>query len=167
VYHKLTNRINDYKNLSINRQRLIYNALKKYPLHLCRFIVIESCKLEDRHDLEIFWIKEFNTHRLNNPFGLNLTHGGKGAPGALRTGNSIKRKFGINCGEKNGNYQRPYTPDEIDKMRDAKAFLILNFETGIYYSGTREAAKYNGIKRGTLTDWVRGRYPNKSNLQYV
>lgn len=210
----IKDRINDYKTLQCKAQRLIYNDLKKYPLDSCNFIILEVCNAEERHEIEIFWIKEFNSYRKLNKKGLNLTMGGKGTLGSCQTGNSIRRKRGRFVGKNNPNYGRIHTEesrkkisdthkgntiwvgrkhkessklkisiskrgtpswskglkmsqDHCDRIKERMSYLILDTQTGIYYSGTRDAAHAVGIKHGTLKDWLRGRYANKSSLQYV
>lgn len=45
--------------------------------------------------------------------------------------------------------------------------LVLDTQSGIFYFGVREAADAKCINRGTLKDWLIGRYKNKSSLIYV
>lgn len=71
-----------------------------------------------------------------------------------RKGKSNSR-FGI--GTRNG------MKGELDK----KSKLILNTENGIFYHGIQEAATAYGYNRGTLGDWLRGKYKNKSSLIIV
>lgn len=103
-----------------SEQRLLRDALKKHPFDTCRFIVIETCDYKIAHELEIFWIKEFNSWRGNNQFGLNLTTGGKGTANRLLTGNSLKRRIGSRSGEKNANFGKKFTDEHRLKLSLAR-----------------------------------------------
>jgi hypothetical protein len=47
------------------------------------------------------------------------------------------------------------------------AKIILDTQTGVFYYHVAEAAKAYGLKKTTLTCWLNGRNPNKSNLIYT
>ena len=44
---------------------------------------------------------------------------------------------------------------------------VINVSTGIIYSSVKEAAESHGIKRTTLSRFLTGRSPNKTNLKYI
>jgi group I intron endonuclease len=70
----LKTRISNYKNCSgIERQRILYNSIKKYSWESHIFEIIEETKdIKILSDLEIFYIKKFNSYRHTNEKGQKL-----------------------------------------------------------------------------------------------
>jgi group I intron endonuclease len=81
-----------------------------------------------------------------------------------------------NSGELNGFYGKTHTEKTKQKMsvnhadfskgKHPMAKLVLDLETGIFYDCVEDASNVLGIKRGTLTSWLSGKRPNKSNFIY-
>lgn len=83
----ILSRFKDYKRIDHNNgQNKLYNSLKKYGYINHLFQIIEECSVEQLNEREIYWIKFFNSfHHENKKFGLNLTKGGEGGNGILRS----------------------------------------------------------------------------------
>jgi len=83
----IISRFKNYKHLKENnKQTKIYNSLQKYGWDKHIFEIIEECNEDQLNDREIYWINHYNSyHYNNNTFGLNLTKGGEGGNGVVRT----------------------------------------------------------------------------------
>lgn len=83
----INSRFSNYRNVNHdNGQQKLYNSLRKHGYENHIFEVVEECFIEQLDELEIYWIKEFNSyHHINKEFGLNLTLGGSSGRGAVRT----------------------------------------------------------------------------------
>lgn len=63
----------------------------------------------------------------------------------------------------------------LNKMTERHRQIIINrnkkkvidTKTGEIFESVNDASKQTGINRGTLSDWLRKRYPNKSTLKYL
>jgi group I intron endonuclease len=84
---RLKDRISKYKYCSgIEKQRIIYNSIKKYGWEYHIFEIIEETKdLNKLSDLEIFYINKFNSYSHANEKGMNLTLGGDGTIGRIES----------------------------------------------------------------------------------
>lgn len=72
-------RIRDYKRNSCKLQTKLYNSLNKYGFNNHQFEILEEVDKNKGDEREIYWIdyyKSFNTKK-----GMNMTSGGKRAPG--------------------------------------------------------------------------------------
>ncbi len=77
-------------------------------------------------------------------------------------------------GEKSPHFGKKYSESRRKNMSEARKMfgqpssrLVLDTETGIYYSSGREAADAIGIKYSRLRDYLVGRTRNKTSLIYV
>lgn len=60
------------------RKSPIHKAINKYGKENFRFEIIKECLFEEMDDLEIYYIKEYNS--TNRKIGYNVTNGGDGGP---------------------------------------------------------------------------------------
>jgi group I intron endonuclease len=83
----IISRFKDYKHLKENnKQTKIYNSLQKYGWIKHTFEIIEECSEDILNEREIYWIEYCDSYHHNNKiFGLNLTKGGEGGNGTVRT----------------------------------------------------------------------------------
>lgn len=75
----LKDRLRHYRFADCKGQKLLYKSLKHYGWENHKFDIIYSvvCNKKELDDLEICFIKEFNSYYYdNNKYGLNLTKGG-------------------------------------------------------------------------------------------
>ena len=68
--YRFTNHISDAKN---NRGYAMASAIRKYGKENFKIELLEECSIDCLNDLEIKYIKQFNSI---TPNGYNLTHGG-------------------------------------------------------------------------------------------
>ena len=64
-----------HKSDSKHKHEPLYKAIRKYGLENFKFEVIEECSLIQLDDLEVKWIKYYNS--CNYKFGYNISDGGK------------------------------------------------------------------------------------------
>ena len=83
----IENRFKNYKYVNNdNGQTKLYRSLKKYGVEFHQFEIIEECVEEILNERETYWIDKYKCyHHLNKKLGLNLTKGGEGGNGILRT----------------------------------------------------------------------------------
>ena len=83
----IISRFKNYKHLKENnKQTKIYNSLQKYGWEHHVFSIIEECNEEQLNVREMYWINYYNSyHYHNKTLGLNLTKGGEGGNGIIRT----------------------------------------------------------------------------------
>lgn len=67
----------------------LYNAIRKYGKDNFKFYIVKRCNKDELSDLEIMYIKKYNTKA---PFGYNMTDGGEGTIGYIFT-DEDKRKI--------------------------------------------------------------------------
>lgn len=68
-------------------------------------------------------------------------------------------------GNKNG-INKKMSEHEKENLKNIFSKIILDTQTGVFYTGTREAALYNNISQSTLKSKLNGRLKNNSNLIY-
>ena len=110
--YNLKNRTNRYKNLLCNNQKLLYASLRKYGFDNHKFEILLSIPCQEffLNELEILFIKIFNSFNGKNKFGMNLTTGGEGTAGRI-VSVETRRKMSISSmGKRN-------SPESIEKMR--------------------------------------------------
>lgn len=71
-------RMRTYARLNCEQQIHLYRSLKKYGWKNHKFSIVRKCPVCKLDDLEIYYIKKFNSFVGNNKMGLNLTTGGDG-----------------------------------------------------------------------------------------
>lgn len=68
----------------------LYRSLKKYGWENHKFEIIHLCKEDELNDLEMYYIKLFDS--FNTPHGLNLTEGGGGMSGYKQSEETKQKK---------------------------------------------------------------------------
>jgi group I intron endonuclease len=77
--YDLRKRINSHKcSAKKDKNIILYNSIKKYGWENHKLEVIEDLADELLNEREMYWIKELNTYRHENPMGMNMTKGGDG-----------------------------------------------------------------------------------------
>lgn len=130
-------RISFYKNLgvSIEKQRLIYASLKKYGWDAHSIEIICYAYADKLSELEIQFIKEYNSFHQNNLDGMNLTMGGEGFYGHKQSKeqieNNIKRHTGSKRSEetkkKMSDIKKGKRPSCLDLPRTEKQLYHLKY----------------------------------------
>ena len=74
-------RENEYRILKCKEQRLLYKSIKHYGWNNHKFEIFCTCIEDLYQNLEIYFIKHFNSYYYNNKkIGLNLSEGGDRPP---------------------------------------------------------------------------------------
>lgn len=90
---RLNDRISKYKNCSyIQQQKILYSSIKKYGWDKHNFSIIAEAPSDQLSELEIFYIKEYNSYHYNNENGMNLTKGGEGSLGRIDSDEVRKKR---------------------------------------------------------------------------
>lgn len=97
----LNARISNYRRCNgIKEQKIIYNSIKKYGWENHIFEIITEAPQNILSDLEIKYIKEYNSFHYDNPDGMNLTKGGDGSLGRKDTFETIQKRINSIKGRK-------------------------------------------------------------------
>ena len=96
--HCRTLRLNQHDNIYLQR------AWNKYSENNFRFYIITICNSDELNDLEIYFIKMFNT--FNSGYGYNMTIGGDGCIGYKHTEETKKYISEIQKGKKKSEKQK-------------------------------------------------------------
>ena len=104
VYIGKTTRLNDrisyYRNNNNKQQKIISSSIDKYGWNQHKFEVIDEAPIDQLNELEIKYIKEFNTFHYDNPNGMNLTRGGEGLNGRKLSAETIAKQIAKRTGTK-------------------------------------------------------------------
>jgi group I intron endonuclease len=99
---RLKERLSNYKYCSgISEQKMLYNSIKKHGWESHTFeVLVETIEIDNLSNLEIQYIKEFNTYHYNNSKGMNLTLGGDGTLGRKVSEETKKKMIRAHIGSK-------------------------------------------------------------------
>lgn len=175
-------RLQKYRCLNCKTQRLLYRSLLAHGFNNHHIDIVESCDASMLDDREVFWIAQLqcNKNKYQEGCGLNLSDGGQGNKGCVR--NSVRAREASRRNVKIAqlsNVGKSYrtgmkhSQASIELMCTTKADrrsgckLILNIDTGVYYTGVVEAAASIGVSKPTLSNRLRGRVTNNTPLRYV
>ena len=173
-----------YSIKSCHKQKRLYNSLLKYGFESHKFEILCECDLEELNDKERYYQELYNVLSKN---GLNCVYQCTKEKRKVIT-EEMKIKISIaNSGTKNGMYGRKQTEDFKMKRRSYRhtkenlakiaerskggnnpnAKLVLDLNTGIFYSCVGDAAFVLGINRDTLKQRLNGRRTNKTSYIYA
>jgi group I intron endonuclease len=119
----LKSRLACYRHPSkrLEKQRIISNSINKYGWESHIFEIIDTAPVDKLNELEIHYIKEYNSYyHYNKQIGMNLTHGGEGTHGAKHSNKSRAQIAKFRTGTK-------HTDETKAKMRQAKLGTVGNF----------------------------------------
>lgn len=144
-------------------------------------VVAENLTLEDACELEMLLISEYG--RIDQGTGClcNFTDGGEGtlnitAENRLAVANSNKnRVWSEESRKKVSDRVKGTKKADVSKYLGnrngvggkSKSKIVLDTQTGIYYSNAKEASELLGYKHSTLMAWLRTPRLNKTNLIYA
>jgi group I intron endonuclease len=97
---RINNRISYYRNSNKGGQKILDSSIKKYGWDQHIFEVIDEAPVDELNELEIKYIKEFNTFHYDNPNGMNLTKGGEGTLGRKHSKETIDLMIAKRIGTK-------------------------------------------------------------------
>lgn len=171
------------------RNKFWHNVVKKHDFVVT--ILKTDMSWKEACDLEINMIAFYG--RRDNKKGclVNMTNGGEGAKGLIvseETKQKTKERmtgknnpnfnknisgknnpnFG-NTGEKNPLFgkQKPKHSIRMSGKDNPKATKVICIVTGKIYGCIKDAAEDIGVNYGTLRDYLRGKYTNKTSLRFV
>lgn len=149
---------------SIQAQIKISNSLKKYGPEKHIFEVLVVCPKNELADLEIFFIKKYNSVKK----GLNCRCDGS-QPEMIKTTRNKIRATKLNRKRPDLSARNKIIRPALGRtgFKHPLSKLVLNLETGIYYESASEAACSLNIKKSTLTKRLSGINPNKTSFRYV
>ena len=151
-------------------------------------ILLTDLEWHEAIDIEMHLIAKIGRRDLGTGPLVNMTAGGDGTLGRPQSQESrrkisnsrIGKYAGENNpmygkrGEKSPHFGKKYSESRRKNMSEARKMfgqpssrLVLDTETGIYYSSGREAADAICIKYSRLRDYLIGRTRNKTSLIYV
>jgi group I intron endonuclease len=97
---RLKDRISYYRNNNKGGQKILDSSIEKYGWDQHIFEVIDEAPVEQLSELEIKYIKYFNTFHYDNPNGMNLTRGGEGTLGRKHSEETISKMIVKRTGTK-------------------------------------------------------------------
>jgi len=145
----------------------------------------EDLTEEDAFKQEIYWINRIGRKDLGNGTLVNYSDGGEGTSGHIMSDEQkaltskrfkgrispMKGKDPWNKGKVGVQVMSQETKDKIgQKVKERESLrgtLLLNIDTGVYYNSIIDAAKSVNINRKTLSDYLLGKYPNKTPFIYA
>lgn len=169
-----------YSKLHCKRQRHLYNSLLKYGFDNHVFEILERCALEELDDLEIKYIKQYDS--TNKTIGMNLRVGGNSATfsdetkelmrqNALGNTNMLgkthsketrelisKNRTGIKHSKETRKRMSKaregfkHSQETINKLSKANKFTrkIKNMKTNIIHTSITQAAVNENISQSTI-----------------
>lgn len=184
VYIGITNDLrNRWRNGEGYKSQPLFNsAILKYGWDGFDHIILDSgLSHEEACDKEKHYIKVYksNVNRHSNPaFGYNLTDGGEGFCGVDRRGekNSFFGKHHSDetrriiseshSGDKNPNYGRVLSQEEIERVIAPKRKPVQCITTGEIYASAAEAARCIGVSPSAVSTCCNGKYYSIKGLQF-
>ena len=128
VYVGKTTRINDrisyYRNNNKGGQKILDSSIKKYGWDQHIFEIIDEAPVDQLNELEIKYIKEFNTFHYDNPNGMNLTKGGEGLLGRKHSPETINKLIAKKLGKKHSEATKKLMSETKKGKAPASAFYV-------------------------------------------
>lgn len=154
---------------------VLYKAMRKYGIDNFSFEVIEECSIEELNEKEIYYIEQYNSYiHAENSNGYNMTLGGDGVKGLVRT-EEFKIKFSESRkGEKHPLYGKTFTEEHRKKMSEAHKGKYKRGKSpsarrvvceGKTFDCIEDCADFYEVKYSTMKAWLRGQ--NKMPLRFV
>jgi group I intron endonuclease len=141
-------------NSSQDRQPVLRNSMKKYGFKNHIFAMIEECNIEDLNKKERYWQILLKPELNCRVQGLDDKSGYLSDKVKKKISQSRKGHVAWNKGTKTGK------PSGSSK-------LIVNEETGIFYTSIQKAANSIGMNRTTLNAMLTGQNSNRTSFRYV
>lgn len=168
-----------YRNKNANKTQVrLKRSFLKYGVDNHTFEVIETCESDQLNLRERHW-QEFYDVTGKNGLNCYLTETSK-KPREISEQTRQKMKNAVRDlrGYNNPRYGIKMTQELRDKIKNSKkgkhtgeehcnVNIILNFETGIYYFGSKEASNAHNVNDKYLDDQLAGRKRNKTMMKRV
>ena len=134
-----------YSKLYCKRQRHLYNSLLKYGFDNHVFEILERCALEELDDLEIKYIKQYDS--TNKTIGMNLRVGGNSATFSDET-KELMRQNALGNTNMLG---KTHSKETRELMRKNRMGIKPSKETKKRMSKAREGFKHSQETRNKLS----------------
>lgn len=134
-----------YSKLHCKRQRHLYNSLLKYGFDNHVFEILERCALEELDDLEIKYIKQYDS--TNKIIGMNLRVGGNSATFSDET-KELMRQNALGNTNMLG---KTHSKETKELIRKSRMGIKLSKETKKRMSKAREGFKHSQETRNKLS----------------
>jgi group I intron endonuclease len=121
-----------YRKKNCKRQLKLYNSIVKYGWESHIFEIIHICPESDLNEMEVFYIKEYNS--FNTKHGLNLLSGGNHP----KVSNETKEKISKSSKGNTKWLGKRHTEESINKMRISHSGHTTSNETKTKMSLTRK-----------------------------
>ena len=179
-----------YKNLNCKAQPVLFRSFQKHGVKNHVFEIIEECDFNILNIRERYWQDFYSVlkgglncnlvatdilpKRHSEDTKIKISKSNIGKIYSEKTKNKMSISGKNRIGKDNSFYGKKHTKEfKINRSikrsygGNPKARLVLNIETGIYYSSLKEAAETVITNYVTLKSQVSGLYKNKSNFIYV
>lgn len=168
--YNLRKRLNHYKRLLCKKQPKLYNSFKKYGYENHKIEIAIECNVEDLNFYERYYQIHYDC--INNGLNVTLVRDNNNSG---KMSNETKEKLSIaNSGVNNGMYGKKITEkvksiqrEKLSGENNYLSKLVLNTQTGIYYSCLTEAAHSCNMIKGTLWASIVKNKVNKTNFIYA
>lgn len=128
-------------------------------------ILVESENENFINQKEIEFIKLYGRRDLKSGTLTNMTDGGEGSKGTIKT-EKIRKK--LRKAWKNPNLFKNARLTQFKKGRVANnSIMVINIETGIFYNSIIEAAKSSNMNNRTLSWILKKSQNNKTNFRII
>jgi group I intron endonuclease len=121
---RLKDRISYYRNNNKGGQKILDSSIEKYGWDQHVFEIITEAPVDQLSELEIKYIKEFNTFHYDNPNGMNLTKGGEGLLGRKHSAETIAKQVTKRIGTKRSETTKKLMSELKKGKTPSSAFYI-------------------------------------------
>jgi group I intron endonuclease len=153
---RLKDRISYYRNNNKGGQKILDSSIEKYGWDQHMFEIITEAPIDQLSELEIKYIKEFDSFHYDNPNGMNLTKGGEGLSGRKHSRETIELMIAKRTGTKRSDATKKLMSD----LKKGKT------PSGAFYTRTEkhlEILRQNNINRTIPQDEVIKRKQTRLN----
>lgn len=154
----LVSRMSKYRTYNVPYQTILRSSFNKYgfPNHKVEVIDQFESDSDFASGKEMFWIRSFmcNVNKYPQQLGLNLTDGGEGTPGSIRTSEARKK-----MSDSKKSKLLTLTEAQIINKRVCRAVIahdLLGNYIGDFFC-IRKAAKELKISTATISNYLHGR----------
>jgi group I intron endonuclease len=137
-------------------------SFKKHGIENHSFEILETCEKHILNEKELFWQKKYDSIKNGLNCVLNKEKGKNKYSKESRLLMSKKAKIKVftDTHRKNMSKNRQGSLNGNSK-------IILDFDTGVYYTTMKEAEKVFNISHGKMSSMLNGKIKNNTNLKFV
>jgi group I intron endonuclease len=147
--------------------KYLQSSWNKYGENAFRFTLVIECDVDKLDELEIRYIRQFNTLA---PKGFNLTKGGDGVRGlkwSMESREAVSRaKKGKRTGDEAYWFGKKHTPETLEKLRVATSNLWENVEYRQHQVEVHKGKKQSEETKRKRSEALKGNKNNKRAHRY-